>query len=124
MALAPRASELRDKVRFERRSNKANVGGVIKSDWVRLGQPEETRSARVQARMGGEGVLAARLTATQPFEITVRYDSLTRTLREDDRIVDDRDESRVWGVKSIGEVEGGRDRWLNILCEMGGADGR
>lgn len=124
MALAPRAPELRDKVRFERRSGQANVGGVIKSNWAPIGPDGATRSARVVARMGGEGVLAARLTATQPFEITVRYDSLTRTIRPEDRIVDDRDPSRVWGVKSIGEPEGGRDRWLNMLCEAGGVDGR
>lgn len=121
MALAPRAAELRDKVRFERRSGKGNVGGVIKSDWAALGIE---RSARVVARMGGEGVLAARQTSTQPFEITVRFDSQTRTVTTDDRVVDMRDPTRVWAIKSIGEVEGGRDRWLNILCEMGGADGR
>lgn len=121
MALAPRAPELRDKVRFERRSGKANVGGVIKSDWVPLGIE---RSARVVARMGGEGALAARLTATQPVEITVRYDSQTRTITTADRVVDARDPGRVWGIRSIGEVEGGRDRWLNLLCEAGGTDGR
>lgn len=121
MALAPRAAELRDKVLFERRSGKGNVGGVIKSSWAALGIE---RSARVVARMGGEGVLAARLTATQPVEITVRYDSQTRTLTTEDRAVDARDPKRVWAIKSIGEVEGGRDRWLNLLCEAGGTDGR
>lgn len=121
MALAPRAPELRDKVRFERRSGRVNVGGVIKSDWAPLGVE---RSARVIARTGGEGVLAARLTATQPFEITVRHDSQTRTISPDDRVVDARDPSRVWAIKSIGEIEGGRNRWLNLLCEAGGADGR
>lgn len=121
MALAPRTAELRDKVRFERRSGKGNVGGVIKADWTALGIE---RSARVVARMGGEGVLAARMTATQPVEITVRFDSQTRTVTADDRVVDVRDPTRVWAVKSIAEVEGGRDRWLNSLCEAGGTDGR
>lgn len=123
MALAPRAAELRDKVRFERRSGKGNVGGVIKSGWVPADGIGD-RSARVVARMGGEGVLAARLTATQPCEITVRLDSGTRTVTTDHRVVDARDPTRVWAIKSIGEIEGGRDRWLNILCEAGGADGR
>lgn len=121
MALAPKPSELRDKVGFERRSGGANVGGVVKAAWAPL---EIERSARVVARMGGEGVLAARQSATQPFEITVRYDSKTRTLTTDDRVVDLRRPGRMWGIKSIGEVEGGRDRWLNLLCEAGGTDGR
>lgn len=121
MALAPRSAELRDKVSFERRAGTVNVGGVVKADWQALGV---VRSARVVARMGGEGVMAARLTATQPFEITVRYDSGTRTITTDDRVVDARDPGRVWAIKSIGEVEGGRDRWLNLLCEAGGTDGR
>lgn len=121
MALAPKASELRDKIRFERRASGGNIGGVVKGDWFALGIE---RSARVVARMGGEGVLAARQNAAQPFEITVRYDSGTLTITTDDRIVDTRDPGRVWGIKSIGEVEGGRDRWLNILCEAGGTDGR
>ena len=121
MALAPKASELRDKVRFEGRTSGENIGGVVRGGWASL---DIERSARVLFRMGGEGVLAARQNATQPVEITVRYDSETRTITTDHRVVDARDPSRVWGVKSIGEVEGGRDRWLNLLCEAGGTDGR
>lgn len=121
MALIPKAPELRAKVRFERRSGKGNVGGVVKSEWTALGIE---RSARVTPRLGGEGVLAARLTATQPVEITVRYDSQTRTITPDHRVVDTRDATRVWAIKSIADVESGRDRWLNMLCEAGGTDGR
>lgn len=120
MALAPTSAELRDKVRFERRAGQGNVGGVVKTDWAAAGV---VRSARVQARFGGEGVLAARQTGNQPVEITVRWDSGTRTITTDDRVVDDRDPTRIWAIRSIAEAEAGRDRWLNMLCEAGGTDG-
>lgn len=121
MALVPKAAELRDRVRFERVTSGGNVGGVVKRDWASTGI---IRRARVLARTGGEGVFAARLSSAQPFEITVRRDSGTKTLTTDDRVVDERDPARIWAIKSIAEVEGGRDRWLNLLCEAGGTDGR
>lgn len=121
MALAPTTGELRNKVRFERVGAADNVGGVVKSDWVSTGI---IRSARITARMGGEGVLAARLTGSQPVEITIRHDSETRTLTTDDRAVDKHDPTRIWAIRSISEIESGRNRWLNLLCEAGGTDGR
>lgn len=121
MALVPDATELRDKVRFERRATGANVGGVTKQEWTALGVE---RSARVLARMGGEGVLAARQTGTQPVEITVRSDSGTRSITTDDRAVDVRDPTRVFAIRSIADPEAGGRRWLNMLCDLGGTDGR
>lgn len=121
MALAPTTGELRDKIRFERLGKGANVGGVVKRDWASTGV---VRSARVLPRMGGEGALAARQTGAQPVEITVRFDSQTRTMTTDDRAVDDRDPTRIWAIRSIAEIEGGKNRWLNLLCEAGGTDGR
>lgn len=129
MALVPSPAELRDRIRAERRVGQENVGGVVQSSWAPIGVD---RSARIVTRLGGETATAARQTSRQLVEITLRSDSDTRRIQTDDRLVDVRgmvndsivETTRIWTVLSIGEVEGGLNRWLNLLCETGGRDGR
>lgn len=123
MALIPTPAELKTKVSFQRRAGKGNVGGVVKTDWSPL---DIVRSTRVLARLGGEGVLAARLQGTGPAEITVRACSQTRTLTTDDRAVEINPRAgataRIWGIRSVTPIDDGAD-WLNLLCEEDGKDG-
>ena len=65
-------------------------------DWV----TQVTRDARIQPLKGGEGVQAQRLEGAQPVIITVRRDSVTRTIDNAWRAVDARDATQVWGVTS------------------------
>lgn len=123
MALIPTPAELSAKIAFQRRSGGQNIGGVVKTVWAGIGVE---RSARVMARLGGEGVLAARTQGSTPCEITIRACSQTRTLTTDHRAVELRPRegasARIWNIQSIAPVGDGGD-WLNLLCEEDGGDG-
>jgi hypothetical protein len=71
---------------------------------------------------GGEEVLASRLTGTGLWDLTVRRDTATATVLVGDRIVDERDTTRVWNIRWIADLEG-RGYWLTMTAESGVADG-
>lgn len=73
-----------------------------------------TRAARVSPRLGGEGVLAARMAGQQPVIITVRRDATTETVDNAWSIRDARDTTIIWDVASVIRTE---DRaWIEILA--------
>lgn len=100
--------QLRRKVTFRQRGLDANG--------VRLGALADvvTRAARVQALKGGEAVQQQRLEGQQPVIITIRADSLTRTIDNSFEAVDARDPTIAWDIQSVIDTE---DRaWREILA--------
>ena len=79
------AGRMRNRLRFERRSAAINVGGVATGDWQTL---IDSRRASVRATMGGEEVIAGRMSGKVSVTIRVRSDSQTRTIQASDRAVD------------------------------------
>jgi hypothetical protein len=82
----------------------------------RLGDLAEvcTRDARVQPLKGGEAVQAQRLAGQQPVIITVRCDSLTRTIDNSFEASDAREAAIAWDIQSTILTE---DRvWVEILA--------
>lgn len=77
--------------------------------------------ANIQPRLGGESVLAGRLTGTNLVNITVRQSSLTRTVTTAWQAKDERS-SVIYNIRSIidpDEGKTGAGTWLEMLCEKG-----
>lgn len=115
----PDASELRERVRFERRADSSDGYGNTLGTWATV---VTSRKARLLPTRGGEEVLASRLTGTGLWDLTVRRDTDTATVVVGDRIVDERDATRIWNIRWIADLEG-RNRWLTMTAESGVADG-
>lgn len=60
-----------------------------------------TEPARLKPGLGSETVIAARLTGTQPYTVTVRSSTRTRTVHTGWQLVDARNPSRTFNIKSL-----------------------
>jgi head-tail adaptor len=116
----PAAGELLDRVRFDRRGSGQNTGGVVSAAWETL---IASRRARLLPVRGGEQVVAARIAGVSDWELVVRFDSATARLTADHRVVDLRDETRIFDIKFVADLEG-RRRWLVLQLEQNRGDGR
>lgn len=117
--LGPTARELRSRIRVDRRASAADgFGGtagawqpLIASRWAKL-EPMRPR------RAGGEEVIAARLQGTAIYDGWVRWDSLTKTIRAGDQVVDLRDTSRVFAIMFVEDMDQ-RRQWILMQLTRG-----
>ena len=109
---------LRERVRFERRSDGSDGAGNYVSDWETL---IEKRWAQITPLRGNEEVIASKLQATGVYEIRVRQDSETATVKPADRAVDI-NTGEAFNIRHI-ENRDQRDRFLILTCEKGVASG-
>ncbi|SFV33183.1 Phage head-tail joining protein [Devosia crocina] len=78
-----------------------------------------TISAAMTPRTGGEGVDAARLGGSQPFVVTVRNTSQTRQITTAWRLLDARNDKRVFAITSPPADPDGKNQWLEFLAVEG-----
>ncbi|WP_108398785.1 head-tail adaptor protein [Devosia submarina] len=78
-----------------------------------------TVSAGMRPRTGGEQVDAARLGGRQPFVVTVRNTSQTCQITTAWRLVDARNESRVFAITSPPADPDGKNQWLEFIAVEG-----
>jgi hypothetical protein len=71
----------------------------------------------VEARFGGEGVTAARLSGQQPVTITVRQSSQTRQITTDWRGAD-AGSGQIYNTRSIADPIDAH-AFLELLCQAG-----
>lgn len=107
------AARLRHRITFAQRALASDGGGNTRSDWT----DQFTVAAGVEARFGGEEVMASRLEGRQPVTITVRQSDQTRLIDTDWKATDARS-GKVYAVRSIADPDDSR-AWLDILCETG-----
>ena len=93
-------------------SDPANPEGEFKT------APEFTCAAGKVPRLGGEKILADRLTGTDIVNFTVRYSSNMANVTDDWRIKDQRPPYDVFNIRSIIDPTGEK-QWLELLCEKG-----
>lgn len=113
---APRnagGGNLRHRIAFDQRSDVGDDYGGTESEFVE----QFIVSAGVEARLGGEQVMAARLTGRQPVTITVRQSEQTRRIETGWRARDVRTEV-TYAIRSIVDPDD-RRQYLEILCETG-----
>jgi len=82
----PRAGQLRDQLRVERRGEDSvdGWGNPVSGDFAEL---IAAQSARLMPMGGDEKVRADRLTGSVKYEVTLRWSSANAGIRADDRFV-------------------------------------
>ena len=105
----PHTGELRARLRFDRSSLGANVGGVVLGVWAPF---IKMRSAKLEPTRGGIEVTSERLDGKAIYDLWVRSDSQTRLLKPGDRAVD----LRTDVIYALGQPIDPNDRrqWLLI----------
>ncbi|GLR99204.1 MULTISPECIES: head-tail adaptor protein [Bradyrhizobium] len=110
------AGSLRERVAFEARAFVDDgMGNPQSGDWTL----RHTCAARIAPKLGGETVLASRLTGTQPMLITVRLCRALADFGTDWRIRDVRTDA-IYNVKAMSNPDE-KKRYLEILAVSGEA---
>jgi head-tail adaptor len=115
------AGDLKWRVRFDKQvAVEDPFGGTANNQW----QEQFSRAAAIIPMMGGEPVMAQRLTGTQPVLIKVRFDSLTRTIVTSWRAVEMLNgvPVRYYGIKTAEDMERSRE-FITMMAIAGDADG-
>jgi head-tail adaptor len=110
------ASELRDKVAFDKRTTTDDGYGNVDGAW----QEQFLEPARIRPLRGGEGVQAARLSGTQPVIITVRSSARTRQVTSSWRIRDART-GDIYAITAPPANTDEHDAYLDIMAVIGEA---
>lgn len=113
----PHASDLRQSVRVERRSQTLTARGGLGA-WETLITSRRVQLTPRRAASNAEQVIAARLQGVAVFDCWMRWDSETATIRADDRLVDRDDTSRVFNIRFAEDFDG-RKKWLLLQVELG-----
>jgi head-tail adaptor len=113
----PRAGELRDSLRFDRRASVSDgMGGALDDSWT----PILTGvAAKIVARKGGEEVRSQRLSGIAPFDISVRHCEATVAISAGDRCVNE-STGQSYDIKWVGSLDEGRSRFVTLDCQAGG----
>ncbi len=111
------SGDLRHRIAFDKREEvnpdyPDDLGNTV-SDFVQ----QFVTNAAVRAKLGGETVIAARLTGQNTVNITVRQNSRTRTIGTDWR-ARDVNEDFTYAITSIVDPDDG-GAWLEILAQSG-----
>lgn len=106
-----RAGATVDQYRNAQSGDWADVTGMVSI-------PAQIRPMRGSEFVGGEGIEPRAL-----YEIRIRHTSVLAGIRITDRIIDARDATRTFNIKSPPMDYSERGRWLRFTVEAGGADG-
>lgn len=120
-----RAGDLRARIGFYKRDT-VGVDSPPSPDYGAgetefAGDAEFTCSANIKPRLGGESVLASRLTGVNLVNITVRQSSMTRLVDTGWRAKDERS-GTIYNIRSIidpNEHDQDHGKWFEMLCEQG-----
>lgn len=111
-----RAGELKWRIGFYARTATSDDYGNTR--FVYEGSPEFVVAASVKPKLGGEAVLAGRLSGTNFVNITVRSSPDTLSITTDWRAKDE-DSGKVYNIRSGPIDPDGKRMWLELLCEEG-----
>jgi head-tail adaptor len=107
------AGQLDRRLRFEKRQDVDDGHGNSVGEFVH----QFTVAANRKFLTGGEGVLAARLTARQPAIVTIRNSAAGRGIQAEWQAVDTRD-ATVYNIREKPKETDDR-HWLEMLVESG-----
>lgn len=110
----PGAGDLRDRLRFEKRTATADeYGNPVTGEFA----SQFSRAVQIKPLKGGEEVIASRLQGTQPVVIIARYDSMTRLITPEWRAVDAGD-GTVYAIRTAADMDR-RHQWIEMMAEAG-----
>jgi SPP1 family predicted phage head-tail adaptor len=107
------SGELRERLTFSRRAVTSDGYGNTEGDW----EEQFTVWGRVRPRLGGEEVMAARLSGRSVATITLRYSEQTALIDSDWRAVN-ANSGEVWNIRSAINPDE-RRRYIELLAEKG-----
>lgn len=113
------AGDLRARVGFYQRENSSDGYGNNQADFT--ADPEFIVAANIKPRLGGEAVLAGRLTGQNLVNITLRQSDDTSSITVDWRAKDERS-GQIYNIRSIidpYEHTAQHGRFWEMLCEKG-----
>lgn len=109
-----RTGDLRERFTFQRFVEVDDGAGNITGTWV----DQFTAWAGVVYSRGGEGVIAARLTARQPAILTIRNSSQARSIMPKDRAKDART-GEIFNIREKPREARDNRGFLEMLVEAG-----
>ena len=119
MARLPSSGSLRGRVHLQKREMEPNPwdpdGPLREGDWA----TQATVACEFMPLRGSETVIASRLQGIQPYVVRVRQSNTTRQVDETWRVVDARDDKRVFAIKAPPTDPDQKRAWLEVLCEIG-----
>lgn len=116
---ARRSEDLREQMIFQRRgSGDDGFGNTLPGAGVFVDQ--FTVWAHLRPLRGTESVMQSRLQGRQPYVITVRQSSQTRTVDPTWQVVDKNNPSRVFAITALPTDPDGRRAWHEFLVVEGG----
>ncbi|SMQ65878.1 Phage head-tail joining protein [Devosia lucknowensis] len=117
MAKPPTSGALRGRVHFQRRQTEPDPwgGDPREGDWATV----TTCAAEFLPLKGSETVIANRLQGIQPYIVRVRQSAATWQVDETWRVVDARDDARVFAIKAPPTDPDQKRQWLEFLVEQG-----
>jgi SPP1 family predicted phage head-tail adaptor len=107
------AGELRERVAFEARVQGDDGFGNPEGAFAHRFE----RAASIAPRLGGEEVMAARLSGRQPATITIRYCKQAAEITTDWRVRDVR-AGTIYGISAISNPDR-KKKYLELLCLSG-----
>ena len=110
------AGDLRYRVTFAERDQVEDEYGNVSTGWV----DRFTVSANIVPRLGGETVMAARLTGMQPMTIRVRSSPDTKTVTTDWKATDQ--DGKVYNIRTAVDPlkgDGQHSLFIDMLAESG-----
>lgn len=110
------AGRLNRRLRFEKRAAVAEGDGL--GSYEGAWEEQFTVAAAIKALRGGESVIGARLTGTQPVIITVRLSSQSRAIRSDWQAVDAHT-GEIFALTSPPADTAGTRMYLDIMATSG-----
>ena len=120
---AIRSADLRSLVGFYQRVTEPDVPDTGNEHSEFPDAPQFTVAANIKPRLGGEDVLASRLTGVNLVNITVRRTPQTAAVDTAWRAADERS-GVIYNIRSVIdplEHTADHDRFIELLCEKGGA---
>lgn len=111
-----RAGELKWQIGFYARGVSEDEYG--NTQYVYEDDPEFICAASVKPKLGGEAILAGRLSGSNFVNITVRSSSDTLRITTDWRAKDETS-GKLYNIRSNPIDPDGKRIWLEILCEEG-----
>jgi head-tail adaptor len=109
------AGDLRERIGFYRRVETDDGAGNVLAGYADV--PDFILSAAVVPKLGGEAVLAGRLTGTNLVNVTVRRSSQSLQVSTEWLAKDERS-GVIFNLRSIIDPDQKR-QWLEMLCERG-----
>ncbi len=117
----PSANKYRDRVRFQRRTGSEDGFGNTVGEWTDLFAARSAELLPLPMKTNVDPVTGRPQSVTF-YNCKVRFDSDTRTVTTDDRVIDDHNPDRTFKIRSVLDLNGRRSELL-IQLEQGGADG-